>query len=317
MEYGVTGITTTSKNVCIPISNASIGDVLCYKKGATGFGIENFIAVAGSTVQVTPPDGYRWYGVIYGFEKGGIMVRALSTSMCKWSSVSGSSNTFIVGTHDSVIDTMTTNSGTMRNGNSNTTIGMNAYAMGIACASSTSTALHPTTAANLGSGIPMREYAFDNDSNGAKTLYGTYENYLKQTFSLMKGSQGGIFGIRCGKKNTKNLQTNGSNGESFTAAKYCYGYNAVIEESGLMNWWLPDMYELATLLNDDSYKACEYATSVLGGTISLVASDKVLLWSSICRNYYQAWGYHYNGYAGFINVTNSALAVPVTLISLS
>jgi hypothetical protein len=212
---------------------------------------------------------------------------------------------------------MTTNSGTMRNGNSNTTIGMNAYAMGIACASSTSKALHPTTAANLGSGIPMKKYTFDQDSTGAKTLYGTYENYLKQTFSLMKGSQGGIFGTRCGKKNTQNLQTNGYNDEVFDAANFCYNYYAVIEEEVERHWWLPDMYELATMLNDDSYKACEYATSVLGGTISLVASDKVLLWSSICRKYYQAWGYHYNGYAGFIDVTNSALAVPVTLISLS
>lgn len=320
------GVTTYS-NVCIPVQNASIGDVLCHKNDANDLGIDNFIAVVGSTVTTTPPDGYSWYGVIYGFEKGGIMVRALSASSKEWISGYSSSNytdidnVFNNSYHESVINSMTSDVGYMRNGSHipNTTIGMNAYAISAKTSNSsvTSANLHPTTAyTSSANGLlpPMTKQNFDQDKAGAKTLYGTYYNYLKQTFSVMKGKQAMVFGIRCGKSNTKSLSSyNGMNGEIFQAARFCATFYAVSIERYSGNWRLPDMYELATMMSDDSFDACDYAHSVLGGRIN----RGVNLWSSMYKDSGHVWVYHNFGYAGSLFFINKALAVPVTLISLS
>lgn len=318
---------TTYSNVCIPVHNASIGDVLCHKNGATDLGIGNFIAVVGSTITTTtPPDGYSWYGVIYGFERGGIMVRALATESTKWVdrydplNYPNESSIFNSTYHKDVIAHTTSDVGFMRNGThtSNTAIGMNVYAISnnLSISGGTITNLHPITAASSSNKYPMKRELFEQDMKGAKTLYGTYHNYLKQTFSVMKGKQGGVFGVRCGKSDTKSLADfNGANGEIFSAARFCFNYYAVANESNKGYWWLPDMYELATMMNDVSFNNCEHAHSVLGGAIE----REMHLWSSVCRDKSSAWIYHFNGYSDYWSFTNDSLlvAVPVTLISLS
>lgn len=316
MEINTGGITTNSTNVCIPLANASIGDVVCHKDTDTTFGVDSFIAVVGKNLASTSPTGYSWYGVIYGFERGGIMVRALKTYETTWASSYGYTGIFDDALHQSVIASKTTDVGVMRNGTyiSDTAIGMNAYAIGDACASSTSETLHPTTSANLGTGRPMKESYFNSDVSGAKTLYGTYNNYLKQTFSIMKGLQSGVFGVRCGKRNTKELAyNNGTGNEKFNAAWNCFYHWSVLQENGLNHWWLPDIHELATMMNDDSFDVCEYAHSILGGTIARGKN----LWSSVCKNDSYAWIYHNRGYVGFFAFEQTCVAVPVTLISLS
>lgn len=312
----VTGITTTSKNVCIPIQNASLGDSIAIKSGATGESISDFIAVVGSSVQATAPSGYVWYGTVYGREKRGLMIRSFTPTTAKWASATegGVTVTFDSTNHANVIATTTTSSGLMRNGLSSINgvyVCMSVGEIISRNSSSTTTHLHPNSPHNGYGNYPMGKANFDADTNGAKTMYGTYDNYIAQLLPIMKGSLSGVFGLRCGKQNTKELALNNSTeGYSFPAATYCY--NFVVGSENAHHWWLPDMYELAVMMSDASFEACKYAHSVIGGNTTRAYRR----WSCVRYNATLALSYNNHGFSHNIDFYIVFEACPVTLLAL-
>lgn len=310
------GITTTTKNVCIPIDNASVGDAIAILTSATGTDKSHFIAVVGSSVQATAPSGYTWYGVVYGREKDGLMIRSLTTTSTTWASTteSGVSVGITSSSHPNVYANTTSNGGTMRNGLTSYNgvfVGMSVGEIISRNTSSTTTYLHPNSPYNGNGNYPMGKTNFDADTNGAKTLYGTYENYIAQLLPMMKGYNSGVFGLRCGMKNTKELATvNSTDGYSFPAAQYCY--SKVVASESANHWWLPDMYELAIMMSDNSFEACQPVHAILGGNTARAATR----WSSVRYGSAYAWYFNGHGFSNYFSFFNGLAVVPVTLISL-
>lgn len=312
----VTGIATTTKNVCIPIANAGVGDAIAIKSGATGSSISDFIAVVGASVQSTAPSGYVWYGTVYGRENRGLMIRSFTPTTAKWASTSEGGVTVTLSTtnHANVLANSTSSGGLMRNGLSSYNgvyVGMSVGEIASRNASSTTTYLHPSSPYNGSGNYPMGTSLFDADTNGAKTMYGTYENYIAQLLPILKGSKSGVFSKRCGKVNTKELALYSStDGYTFPAAQYCYNF-AVGSESA-HHWWLPDMYELAVMMSDLSFERCQYAHSVIGGNTSRSANR----WSCVRLGSTHAWycssyGFSINNY-----FYHGFTVCPVTLLPL-
>lgn len=313
----VTGISTTTKNVCIPIENAGIGDEIAIKSDATGESISDFICVVGSSVQATAPSGYTWYGSVYGRENRGLMIRSFSPTSTKWASTTAANVSVALDStnHANVIANTTSSGGLMRNGLSplwNYVLAMNVAEVISRNTASTTTHLHPTSPYYNNGNYPMNETNFDLDVNGAKTMYGTYENYIAQMLPLMKGSKSGVFSKRCGKINTKELALNDStDGYSFPGAQYCYTFKVASE--GDNHWWMPDMYELAVMMNDHSFTKCQYVHSVIGGNTGRAARR----WSCVRAGSTYAWLYHTFGFSHVYDFYNGFSVVPVTLLPLN
>lgn len=312
----VTGIATTTKNVCIPIQNANVGDAIAIKSDATGESISDFIAVVGSSVQATAPSGYAWYGSVYGREKRGLMIRSFTPASAKWASTTegGVTVTLDATNHKNVLATSIDSGGLIRNG-------LSSYNGRYVCmsvgeiisrnSSSTTTHLHPNSPYNGNGNYPMGKANFDADTNGAKTMYGTYENYIAQLLPIMKGSMSGVFSKRCGKQNTKELALNNStNGYSFPAASYCYTFKVGSENAN--HWWLPDMYELAVMMSDASFEKCQYVHSVIGGNTSRASYR----WSCVRFGSTYAWYFSYSGFSSANSFYNGFTVCPVTLLNL-
>src|SRR5574344_2126349 len=115
---GTDGVTTTSQNVFIPIQNAGIGDAILIQTGSDGSSLSHFKAVVGASVQAAPPSGYTWYGVVYGREKKGLMIKSLSPTTAAWANTAagGVSVALDSTNHANVINTTSSNGGIMRNG---------------------------------------------------------------------------------------------------------------------------------------------------------------------------------------------------------
>lgn len=312
----VTGIATTTKNVCIPIANAGVGDAIAIKSGATGSSISDFIAVVGASVQSTAPSGYVWYGTVYGRENRGLMIRSFTPTSTKWASTSEGSVSVTLSTtnHANVLANSTSSGGLMRNGLSSYNgvyVGMSVGEIASRNASSTTTHLHPNSPYNGNGNYPMGTSLFDADTNGAKTMYGTYENYIAQLLPILKGSKSGVFSKRCGKVNTKELALYSStDGYTFPAAQYCYNF-AVGSESA-HHWWLPDMYELAVMMSDLSFERCQYAHSVIDGNTSRSAYR----WSCVRYGSTYAWYYDLPGFSRYNSFYYGLVVCPVTLLPL-
>lgn len=278
-------------NVQIPIDNAGIGDAIAIKNNTTGEDKSHFICVVGSTVSATAPSGYTWYGTVYGRERGGLMIRSFSPTSAKWASNDGETVNITQNSHPNVYGTTTLNVGKMRNGNEGLWGQMLCMSVGEVInrndiSDNSSTALHPTSPYK-GRGIwPMNKATFDIDTNKAKTIYGTYENYIAQTLPIMKGIQSGVFSKRCGKMNTYEMANYYAvSGHGFPAAVGCFRHKVKDENSN--HWWLPDMYELAVMMSDNSFEKCQYAHSVIGGN----TTRDGYRWSSVCYNATHAWSY--------------------------
>lgn len=305
-------------NVQIPIDNAGIGDAIAIKNNTTGEDKSHFICVVGSTVSATAPTGYTWYGSVYGREKVGLMIRSFAPADRKWASTTdgGVSVSLDDTKHANVIANTIATSGLQRNGMpcyNNLYLCMSVQRMKEQFGSSTSTALNPTCPYTGGTAslMPMSETNFNNDTSKAKTIYGTYENYLAQMLPIMKGSKSDAFSKRCGKQNTKELASNNStNGYSFPAAQYCYGIKIASENAN--HWWLPDMYELAVMMSDNSFDKCQYAHSVIGGNTGRAAGR----WSSVRYSAAYAWLYHYLGFSLNSSFYYVFTVCPVTLLAL-
>lgn len=302
-------------NVIIPMKNAGIGDAILLQSGMDGSSLSHFKAVAASSVQATPPSGYLWYGIVYGRERNGLMIRGLNYSAQKWASVAadGVVVTLDATKHTNVINTTTTNYGYARNGlNITANRAISVAECASRCTNNNNTNLHPATG-NFGGSIPPMGLAnFNADTNGAKTLYGTYANYIAQTCPILKGTASGVFGFRCGKQNTKELALNASTeGYTFPAAQYCYNYKVGSELSN--NWWLPDMYEMYMMMCDNSFSTCLPIATIIGGNVSRFAAR----WSCVRSTSIAAWFYNANGFSYYTNFLGGFTAQPVTLIPLT
>lgn len=310
------GITTTSKNICIPLANAGIGDAIAIQSGTSGTSPSHFVAVVGKSVQSTPPTGYVWYGTVYGREKGGLMIRSFAPTTAKWASTTAAGVVVTLNStkHASVIANTMSSAGLMRNGlapYNGIYAGMSVGEIISRNSGSTTTHLHPNSPYYNNREYPMGKTNFELDVNGAKTMYGTYENYIAQLLPLMKGSKSGVFSKRCGMANTKELADNNSTeGYSFPAASYCR--NLQIGSEGAYHWWLPDMYELAVMMSDNSFERCQHAHSVIGGNTERSANR----WSSVRYGSTAAWIYRYNGFSDLPNFLDGLTVVPVTLLAL-
>lgn len=320
-------------NTIISLNKASVGDAIAIQSGTTGTSSSHFVAVVGSTVSFTPPSGYIWYGVVYGKEKGGLMVAYHTTSSKKWAEyqdtgtygniASGASITFNSTVHSNIIDT-TVGSGAnmMLNGLYTTYVGMSISRVIERCNTSgnTSTLLHPLSAYE-GSNPPMNKTNFDADTNGAKSLYGTYENYVAQTLPMLKGSRAGCFRHRCGWKNTQQLcnyassrayiANNSAAYAIFPAADYCHELR--VGSESVYHWWLPDMYELAIMMRDESFAICAATVAAMGGSYGSAASHR---WSSVRYDSTNAWYYYNLGVSSANYFYNGVLACPVTLLQI-
>jgi hypothetical protein len=310
---GTGGISTTSKNVYIPIQNAGIGDVIVIQNGTDGSSLSHFKAIAGISVQATAPSGYTWYGTVYGREKRGLMIRSFSPSDLKWASTTagGVSVSLNSSSHANVINTTTSSWGTARNGLSGAYYTMSVAECMSRNSSNNNSNLHPNTGYASYGTPPMGLANFNADTSGAKTLYGTYANYIAQALPITKGVQAGPFQFRCGKLNTEQLASaNSTDGYSFPAAAYCYAFKIASEAAN--HWWLPDMYELLLMMSDNSFANCQYAHSVIGGNTARAAGR----WSSVRSGSTAAWLYDgygvSNNYYFYIGLT----VCPVTLLPL-
>lgn len=303
-------------NVQIPIDNAGIGDAIAIKNNTTGEDKSHFICVVGSTVTATPPSGCTWYGTVYGRERGGLMIRSFTPTSAKWASTTEGGVSLPLNSTEfaNVIANTTDNAGEMRNGASaygDDVIAMSKGEVASRNEDSTTTHLHPDSPQNGSGNYPMGEANFNADTNGAKTMYGTYENYISQLLPIMKGSASGVFGKRCGKQNTKELANNNAdNGHYFIAAQYAYG--RYVANENFYHWWLPDMYELAVMMSDNSFEKCQYAHSVIGGNTARATAR----WSSVRYSDSRAWHYHQYGFSTNRNYYYSFTVCPVTLIPL-
>ena len=305
-------------NVIIPIDHAGIGDAIAIKNGETGEDKSHFICVVGSTVSATAPTGYTWYGSVYGREKGGLMIRSFKPTTDKWASTTAADVSVSLDStkHANVIANTITTSGLQRNGKpcyNNVHLCMSVQRMKEQFGSSTSTALNPTCPYTLGTAslIPMSETNFNNDTSKAKTIYGTYENYLAQMLPIMKGSNSNVFSKRCGKRNTYEMGNFfAADGYHFPAAGYCYD-NKVSDENPY-HWWLPDMYEIAVMMSDNSFDKCQYAHSIIGGNTAREDSR----WSSVRSGATAAWYYLHYGFSNCNSFSHSFTVCPVTLIAL-
>lgn len=306
-------ITTTTKNVYIPIEQAGIGDVIVISNSADGSALSHYKCIAGNTIQGTAPSGYTWYGCVYGREMGGLMIRAFASQSLSFATTGASGVTVTLDPvkHANVIATKTSSWGLCRNGGNGTylclnvdrCVELNKNTVGV-------TNLHPLNGHVSGSTPPMGIIAFNNNTSGARDMYGTYENYMAQTCPVLTT---GPFQYRCGQQNTKELALYPSidaTPYTFSAAIYCYGYKVASEADN--RWWLSDMREINMQVSDNSYRRTNTVHALLGGSLSTAGNR----WSSVLYGSAAAWLYSSNGVSVNTYVYNGFSVSPVTLLPL-
>lgn len=321
-------------NIIIPLLQASIGDAIAIKTGVTGETPSDFIAVVGSTVVSTPPSGYAWYGVVYGKERQGLMVAHHNQASRKWAEyedtatygniAAGATVTFDATQHSSIIDnTVGGGRNGMLNGNLSTNVAMSLSEVitRVNVSSNTSTALHPSSAHLSNSTVcPMNKTNFEANVNGAKSKFGNYEAYVAQTQPLLKGYAAGCFQPRCGWINSKQMcdysgtrayiAGNSAAYAVFPPAEYCRSIKVASEAAN--HWWLPDMYELAIMMRDESFATCATTASAMGGSYHGTNSIR---WSSVRNDSTSVWYYDNYGFSYVGRFLLNLLACPVTLVN--
>ena len=304
-------------NTIISLDKASIGDGIAILNGSTGKEKSHFVAVIADTVSSTPPSGYTWYGVVYGRERNGLMVAYHTHTSKSWATTgSGSvSITFPSTTHPNIINnTVGGGLNTMLNHNKHTYITMSLAEVisRVNVSSNTSTTLHPSSPyLSESTKCPMNKANFDLDTNGAKSMYGTYEKYVSQTLPFLKGSRAGVFAKRCGRINTQELQT-AVDGYTFPAAEHCYDLQ-VISTQPVGQWWLPDMYELYMMMRDEAFAICSSTCSRMGKGAWSRASNR---WSCVRYDSATAWSYNDFGFSDAYYFCRGLLVCPVTLLEI-
>lgn len=336
MALTVTGVdangrvTPKGTNVIIPPESAGIGDIVLMNASR-----DVKIVGWGTYSSGSLPSGYVAYGVIYGFVNGMARIVALSETSRRWTmaasdsgseSSSGSDN--VSGGYPVAGSTVGGGNNAMRNGKKTTYVGMNLNSLMQNNYTGGNTILHPSAA--WGAEQIMSKANFDALSAGggnAKTLYGTWENYVRQTMAIR--NPGSCFAAHDsdhkiheqGKWNTYLLgQYTKSNPDSNTqggtacwypAANYCYNYyvSGTGETADSHNWWLPSMDELLDLMIDDHWKK----VNTCGAT---TLSNRAYRWSSIRTSATVAWSCATSGGCDYSYVRNAYTARAVSLLKI-
>lgn len=309
MALTVTGVdangrvTPKGTNVIIPPESAGIGDIVLMNASR-----DVKIVGWGTYSSGSLPSGYVAYGVIYGFVNGMARIVALSETSRRWTmaasdsgseSSSGSDN--VSGGYPVAGSTVGGGNNAMRNGKKTTYVGMNLNSLMQNNYTGGNTILHPSAVWDAGQIMSKANFdALSAGGGNAKTLYGTWENYVRQTMAIR--NPGSCFAAHDsdhkiheqGKWNTYLLgQYTKSNPDSNTqggtacwypAANYCYNYyvSGTGETADSHNWWLPSMDELLDLMIDDHWKK----VNTCGAT---TLSNRANRWSSIRNSATIAW----------------------------
>lgn len=336
MALTVTGVdangrvTPKGTNVIIPPESAGIGDIVLMNASR-----DVKIVGWGTYSSGSLPSGYVAYGVIYGFVNGMARIVALSETSRRWTmaasdsgseSSSGSDN--VSGGYPVAGSTVGGGNNAMRNGKKTTYVGMNLNSLMQNNYTGGNTILHPSAA--WGAEQIMSKANFDALSAGggnAKTLYGTWENYVRQTMAIR--NPGSCFAAHDsdhkiheqGKWNTYLLgQYTKSNPDSNTqggtacwypAANYCYNYyvSGTGETADSHNWWLPSMDELLDLMIDDHWKK----VNTCGAT---TLSNRAYRWSSIRASAAYAWLCGLSGFCDDLGVRYAFTTRAVSLLKI-
>lgn len=285
--------------VLLDKSQRGVGDIELRNSSADRKWISGRDYVSSDTL----PSGYVKYGVIYGFEKNGA---AMLVAFNNTEYGGSSTQPWCTETNVKLPVNWTSKWGTALNGTS----GSNTYkCMNVARViylieqngANTTETTHPTNAYYGSSSGPNSEAVFLANSE-AVNLYGTYEAYIAQTRPILKSASAGVFSERCGKANTIALAADTD--YTFSAAKACHNY--VVSGSGdsVGNWWLPDMYELAVMMEDSHYDLHHSLSGVTTG---------VAYWSSVVYSDSDAWYYDSFGMSHHLTFTYSIRTRPVTI----
>lgn len=325
-------ITPKGVNVVIPKQSAGIGDIVIMNSSrdvkVIGWGTYNASQL---------PSGYVAYGVIYGFVNGMARIVALSETSRRWTMAASDSGDPAV-TSDSNVDggypvaetTVGGGNNVMRNGIKTTYAGMNLNSLMQNSYAGVNTNVHPNTADTWSTTGIMNKSLFDAlpmSGGNAKTLYGTWENYVRQTLAIR--NPGSCFAVHDsthkvheqGRWNTYLLgqytkaspDANAQGGTPcwYPAANYCYNFYVAGagETADSHNWWLPSMDEMLDLMTDahwDKVNTC--------GATAL--SNRAGRWSSVRYSSVYAWYYYTYGFALSNGVRNALAVRAVSLLKL-
>lgn len=336
MPLDVTGIDANGRitpkgvNVVIPKQSAGIGDIVIMNSSrdvkVIGWGTYNANQL---------PSGYVAYGVIYGFVNGMARIVALSETYRRWTMAASDSGD-PAATGDSNVDggypvaetTVGGGNNVMRNGIKTTYAGMNLNSLMQNSYTGGNTILHPTAA--WGAEQVMSKANFDAltaSGGNAKTLYGTWENYVRQTLAIR--NPGSCFAVHDsthkvheqGKWNTYLLgqytkaspDANAQGGTPcwYPAANYCYNFYVAGagETADSHNWWLPSMDEMLDLMTDAHWEK----VNTCGATTLSNRADR---WSSVRYFDVNAWNYSYYGFVVSNSVRYAFTVRAVSLLKL-
>lgn len=338
MAFNVTGLDPTTgrvlpkgTNVIIPPQSAGWGDVVLMNSNRdiriVGWGTYNASSL---------PSGFVAYGVIYGFINGMAMVVALEERLLRWAMAGPSSDSGAPtssGSSEPTVSrtTATITGGKMRNGNTHLYAGMNLNSLLQNSYSGENTILHPSAAWDVNAVMSRANFdALTISASNAKGLYGTYENYVRQTLAI-NGAPGTVFGFHDsgikvheqGKINTLQLGIYGPGSGTYAseypgaldgniwypAANYCYNYKVSGAGDVAGNWWLHSMFELTELMADAHWSK----VNTCGAT---TLSNRVIRWCSILRSGTSAWCYAASGHSDRNDLRYALRARPVTLLKL-
>lgn len=318
-------------NVIIPNANAGIGDVVLMDSS------RNIKIVACGTYSSSGlPSGYTAYGVIFGFVNGMARIVAMSEASYRWGMLASDTGNPQSSGSDSIncgypVAGSTIGGGTnvMRNGKKTTNVSMNLNSIMQNSYTGGNTIVHPAAAWNESQVMSKANFdALTAGGDNAKTLYGTWENYLRQTFAIR--NPGSCFAAHDtdhkvheqGKWNTFLLgqytaanpdpNTSGSGACWYPAANYCFNYyvSGCGEAAANHNWWLPSMDELLDLMCDAHWNRVRLSTSL---------SNRASRWSSIRNSATNtnAWDFASRGFSNYADVRAAVTARPVTLLKIS
>ena len=265
-------VVTGRTNVVIPPENAGVGDIIL--KNSNG---DVKIIGWGTYDSSNLPSGFKAYGVIYGFVNGMARVVALEEAARRWTmaasdtgspSSSGSDN--VNGGYGVQPSTVGGGANRMRNSKPATTyVGMNLDSLMQNSYTGANTIVHPAAAWGAEQVMSKANFnALTAGGDNAKTLYGTWENYVRQVLAIR--NPGSCFAAHDsehkvheqGRWNTYLLgqytQASPDRNESaspvtpcwYPAANYCFNYyvTGTGESAAAHNWWLPSMDELYDLM---------------------------------------------------------------------
>lgn len=316
-------------NVIIPNANAGIGDVVLMDSS------RNIKIVACGTYSSSGlPSGYTAYGVIFGFVNGMARIVAMSEASYRWGMLASDTENPQSSGSDSIncgypVAGSTIGGGTnvMRNGKKTTNVSMNLNSIMPNGYTGGNTIVHPAAAWNESQVMSKANFdALTAGGDNAKTLYGTWENYLRQTLAIRNpGScfaahdtdhkvheQGKWNTFLLGQYTAANPDPNapGSGPCWYPAANYCFNYyvSGCGEAAADHNWWLPSMDELLDLMCDAHWSRVKLSTSL---------SNRAHRWSSIRFSATRAWLFYGSGFSNISYVRYAFTARPVTLLKIS